>query len=136
MNLNTVTVAAESEMSFGDRVLYGLPVLLLGMGIVFLSLCALWLVIEVFHRIINRKPKEKQGTEPEIAPLPPDAIPKPIVEAAEKKAEAPVTDDGAVVAAITAAISAMLEEEAEEPVGFRVVSFRRSGNGRAWNSNQ
>ena len=35
-------------------------------------------------------------------------------------------DDGAVIAAITAAISMMLESEGKDPRGFRVVSFKRS----------
>ena len=38
------------------------------------------------------------------------------------------TDDGELIAAITAAISLMLESEGKDPRGFRVVSFRRSSS--------
>lgn len=50
--------------------------------------------------------------------------------------EIPDEDNEAVVAAITAAVSLILRDEAEEnetsPSGFRVVAFRRSGKGTPW----
>ncbi len=35
-------------------------------------------------------------------------------------------DDGALIAAITAAVSLVLEAEGKDPKGFRVVSFKRT----------
>lgn len=57
------------------------------------------------------------------------------VKIKKKPNELPVEEnDEEIVAAITAAISVMLEEEAEredrEPIKFRVVAFRRTNNRR------
>ncbi len=44
----------------------------------------------------------------------------------KKKPREHRTDDGAVIAAITAAVSMVLASEGKDPRGFRVVSFKRS----------
>ena len=66
--------------------------------------------------------------QPPVQPKAPEA-PAPVVQTVE--------DDGAVIAAITAAISAMLAAENGDSAyqgGFRVVSFKRSNRGTPWNS--
>ena len=45
----------------------------------------------------------------------------------------PTEDNGAIVAAITAALTAYFAESGEYSGGFRVVSFRKSQTGSAWN---
>ncbi len=94
-------------------------VTLLGMVAVFLVLSVLWLVIELMHRglslpeLIRSRRKKKKEPEPEA--------PEEKIAAGEE----PVTDDGALIAAITAAITAARAEEGID-TGFRVVAFRRA----------
>ena len=62
------------------------------------------------------------------------------VLAAEPEPTVVQTDDGELVAVITAAIAAYRSSEegltGEAAGGFRVVSFKRAAGGRAWNSNK
>ena len=46
---------------------------------------------------------------------------------------APVSDDGALIAAITAAIEAYRAEEGSANTAFRVVSFKRKSGRKSWN---
>ncbi|MBQ1982162.1 MAG: OadG family protein [Clostridia bacterium] len=121
----------------GARVSYALRMTLLGMVMIFAVLALLWLVIAVFRSLLG-------GNEPR-APKAPKEIKEPAVGAqiapAAPIAPAPAGDDPAVVAAITAAIAAMIDEDpvlrSQFPSGFRVVSFRKTtdkASGRtAWN---
>jgi len=102
----------------------GIQTFLLGMLTVFAVLSILWGCLEifryVFYTIPERKKAEENGEQPVSAPVAPVvAEPEPVV----------YSDDGEVVAAIIAAITAMRNEEAAEsgvaPTAFRVVSFRK-----------
>ena len=114
------------SMSFGDRVAYAGRMTLIGMLTIFLALSILWGALALFRVVLAAAQKRKaakadpapKGQEPTLAP-------------------APVLSDHShneqeIVAAITAAISAMLAEENGGTVqGFRVVSFRRTrGNAK------
>ena len=121
--------AIESErlttsMELSDRIGYALQRTLIGLIIVFGVLAVIWLVLSLFKVIFyqdpNKKTEEKKS-EPKPAPTP---APAPV-------AVQPVQDDGAVIAAIVAAISAMRNEEGITD-GFRVVSFKR-GTNKPWN---
>jgi len=114
------------------RLAYAGRMTVVGLGMVFAVLALLWLVLTVFFR----QKKEKPTAPKQEAPAP-VAPPAPVSETL-------VNDgvDGATVAAITAAISAMIESDpalkSQFAGGFRVVSFRRVGsraNGAkgAWN---
>ncbi len=100
---------------FGERAGEAGIVSLLGMGAIFGVLALLWGAIELFHvcvSAVEKKKAKKQAPieQPEPAPAQP---------------EEPASDDGALIAAITAAITAARAEEGNT-TGFRVVSFRRS----------
>ena len=120
----------ETEMTFGDRLSQAGMVTLEGLGRVFGVLALLWGVIELFHWIVKRSSKKKTAPTSSPAPVKP-AEPMQTVSV-------PVpdeSDDGELISAITAAVAAYLASEAggEYTGGFRVVSFRRIGNGSAWN---
>ena len=98
------------ELGFGETLLFGGQMLLLGMMAVFSVLCSIWLLLTVFKKVftnINSKPASAPKSE-EAVP-----IPAPVVN----------TADGEIVAAIAAAI-AMAESE-NNGLKFRVVSFRK-----------
>ena len=121
--------AIESErlttsMELSDRIGYALQRTLIGLIIVFGVLAVIWLVLSLFKVIFYKDPNKKteeKKSEPKPAPTP---APAPV-------AVQPVQDDGAVIAAIVAAISAMRNEEGITD-GFRVVSFKR-GTNKPWN---
>lgn len=100
---------------------------LLGMVMVFAVLGLLWTVLAIFKLAMAEKaPKVK-----EEKPLSSSA---PVAEE-----ELVVADDGELVAVIAAAIAAYRASEgmdASDASAFRVVSFRRAANGRAWNANR
>ena len=134
-NAQMILRSLAADMSFGERLSYAGRVLLIGMAAVFSVLALIWLVLVLARLVLAREPKETPAASaPAPVPTPaPAAKPAP----AETPAPAPAaTDDGEIVAAITAAITAYLAAEqgveAEEYTGgFRVVSFRRVGG--AWN---
>ena len=109
----------------------GIQTFLLGVLTVFSVLAILWGCLEAFHYFFytlpeQRKAEKKANGESEAPKAAPAPAPAPV---AQPTPVAPVTtDDGAVVAAIIAAITAMRNEEAADgiaPGAFRVVSFRR-----------
>ena len=105
-----------TAMSFGDRLAYAGRMTLIGMMTIFAALSILWLALALFRRALERgnAPKESKPAAPAAS------APAPVV------APAP-TNDGEIVAAITAAVSLMLADENGGRVpNFRVVSFRRS----------
>ncbi len=106
------------------RVLDGGAYALLGLLVVMLVLALIWGILAIFGAVLAPKSK-KSNVE--------------ALESRNERDDAVVTahsDDGETVAAISAAISVLLAEEAEREerpaVGFRVVSFKKT-NGRPWN---
>lgn len=120
--MNTVTLL--SGMNLGERFAYAGRMTLIGMATVFAALAILWGALALFRRALERgkAPKESKPAAP-AAPLVNAPVPAPAVQA---------TDNGELVAAITAAVSLMLAEENGGRVpNFRVVSFRRArGNSK------
>ena len=100
---------------FGERASEAGTVSLLGMLAIFGVLAILWGAIELFHLCISAAGKKKAKKQNQAEQPTP----------AEVSPTEPATDDGALVAAITAAIAAARTEEGNT-TGFRVVSFRRS----------
>jgi sodium pump decarboxylase gamma subunit len=116
---NTSALAADVKLdTFGEKAAYALENSLLGVLIVFAVLVLLSLVVKLVASILTSKEKKaKAPAEKAVAPAPaPAPVPAPTA----------ASNDGEIVAAITAAISLMLEAEGKDPHGFRVVSFRRS----------
>lgn len=135
LNITAIAATAEADTkvieSFSERLsLFG-EVTLLGMGTVFIVLAILWGLIALigfFFDLHNKKAaaknlaaKENAGSAAAEAPV------APVVEQLPSQQD----NNGALVAAITAAISAYIDtDETLKKTysgGFRVVSFRRSG---------
>lgn len=101
---------------------------LLGMGMIFAVLAILWAVLVLF-KFIFAKPAPKKKSEPVAPKAEPVVIPEPVVAPA-------ANNDAELIAVLTAAIVAYEASQGNEvaPDGFRVVSFRRTNGGKAWNS--
>ena len=105
--------------TFTDRLMYGLQTTLLGLGVVFSVLIILWAVLSVF-KLVFYKGNSKNDAAAE------EAIPAPVAEPVAEPELTPIyseQDDAEIVAAITAAISVMMDAP---QTSFRVVSFRRT----------
>ena len=100
----------DPDITFGEKMLIGGQVTLLGIGTVFAVLALLWGLVELLHLL--------------LAPKKAKAVPKPSPEA-EVPTPTTETDDREIVAAITAAIAAAT---GRAPSSFRVVSFKRANN--------
>lgn len=128
-----------ADMTFGERFEYAIQGTVTGMLMVFAVLGLLYGIVTLsrvfLYDIPNKKKarltpmKTAQKTDDEPKKVPENVI---IVH----DTEPPRTDDGELVAVITAAIAAMIESnddyKNEFAGGFRVVSFKRSTTG-AWN---
>ena len=117
--VNSGDLSPLDSMTLSDRVTVSLQTSLLGLGTVFAVLALLWGALVLFRVVfagIEKKSANAAGEAPAAA------VPTP-VEVVPSAAEG--SDDSEVVAAITAAISVMLDKPA---TSFRVVSFRRSGS--------
>ncbi len=115
-----------TSMELSDRISYALQKTLIGVIIVFGVLAIIWLVLSLFKFIFYKDPNKKtevRKAAPAPAPVPaPTPTPAPVAK---------TQDDGAIIAAIVAAISAMRQEQGIAD-GFRVVSFKR-GTNKPWN---
>ena len=123
---------ALAAINWGERASTAGTVTLMGMLIIFVVLAILWAAIEIMHALLTRgKKKEATPTSEKKANAAPGQADDGAIAAAIAAALAASEDEGATVAAITAAISAMRAEEGCDS-GFRVVSFKRVGraNGR------
>ena len=132
--LNMISLLTANGMPMADRLAYSLRMLIVGLGMVFVVLAILWGVLVLsrilLHDIPNRRREEEKG-EPRKAVEVVDLAPAP---APAPAAPAPAQADAALIAVITAAISAAMAEEGSAPAGgFRVVSFRRVSGNSAWN---
>lgn len=128
-----------------DGIAKAAEVTILGMLMIFSVLALLWGILAIFKLIfVGRTPKEatkkekkakaeKKAEKNAVAPEAPAEV-----APTEAPATAPQSaDDTELVAILTAAIAAYRENEGyigADINGFRVVSFKRAGAGRAWNS--
>lgn len=120
---------AEELATVGEKATTALQVFLLGLGTVFVVLIILYIVITLMGKIFYHDDKKKATKE---------AAPEPAAEAVALENAVPEqeTDDGELVAVITAAIAAFSEAGGGESVpGFRVVSFKRASTATPWNRN-
>ncbi|MBR4031366.1 MAG: OadG family protein [Clostridia bacterium] len=139
--LSTIVAFAEDKnldggkMTFAERLPYALQGTVTGLIMVFAVLALLWLVITISKVIFYDLPKKKASKAVENKSVAPPETPKVTVTAPQPAVAVSETDDGELIAVITAAVAAMIEsgEYKDEFVGgFRVVSFKRS-SGKAWN---
>ncbi|MBQ1230684.1 MAG: OadG family protein [Clostridia bacterium] len=124
MLFSLAATAEEGALSFGDRASQAGIVTLQGMLTIFLVLIILWGAIELMHSALHRK-KKKKKIKTFIEPSAAENPSKP----SEEQAFGTPEDDGAVIAAIVAAIRAMRGEEGNTGA-FRVVSFKRVDSAR------
>ena len=124
---------AEAEENLGgafssERLSMAGLMILQGVGMVFLVLAILWLVLLVFKKVFYKAPAKNPAPEKKAAPAPAVAPAPAAVPAV------PATDDGALVAAITAAVAAYIESDpalaSQFASGFRVVSFKPTAKNR------
>lgn len=124
---NETTPAAttgEQLLNMGDKTKFALENSLLGVMIVFSVLVLMFIIVKIVSSVMVGRKEKKEESMPSEAPAPAPAAtvaPTPVPAVA-------TVSDGELVAAITAAISLMLEAEGKDPRGFRVVSFRRSSS--------
>ena len=126
MNTSLMYALRVSGRTFAEDAKEAGTVTLLGMVAIFSVLALLWLLIELLHRSLTKAERTDEPKVQEARPV--ETVATPVANAAP---EAPA-DDGALIAAITAAISAAMDEDGYTG-GFRVVSFKRSSvrkNGR------
>ena len=111
-----------ADSSIFDRLALGGSTLLLGMVLVFAVLSIIFFALQIMRSVFTKKSaKAQEATKAsEVA----KSAEQPVAVAEEEipaEAEA-VADDGAIVAAIIAAISV---HTGKAPDGFRVVSFKK-----------
>lgn len=117
IDLSTADVTKPIE-NMTDRLSAAGQTLVLGVLAVFSVLAILWLVLEISGRFFKQsKNKTDIPTEPKPAP----AV-QPTAQQINVQTATP-QNDAEIVAAITAAISVMLDKPQTE---FRVVSFRQA----------
>lgn len=117
-------------MPFGERAMEALKVSLLGIGAVFGVLALIFAILTLFRVVFTKKPAPKKANVE--APAAKTPVQKPTAPAPVSAPSA----DNSVIAAISAAVAMMLEDECKANGttynGFRIVSVRRSDKGRSW----
>lgn len=98
---------------FGDALIFGGAILLIGMLTIFSVLCILWLFLVIFKLVFHDIPK-KRSEKKALAPA----------AESETSSEIAVSDDGELIAVISAAIA--MAESDDSGTKFRVVSFKRT----------
>ena len=114
--------------TFEDKLALAGEMLLRGVGTVFLVLIVLWGIIAIFGLISGGKAK-KNAKPNEILN---DELPENS-EADETVGE--VSDDGELIAAICAAITAYRESEGLSALHYKVVSYQRKSGKKNWTGN-
>ncbi len=124
------TEKAEAEEDLGgpfsaERLSMAGLMILQGVGMVFLVLAILWLVLLVFKKIFYKDPDQQnnKSAKQDKAPM--------------ESSSVATSDNDALVAAITAAVSAYIDSDpalsTQFAEGFRVVSFKKKSGKSSWN---
>ncbi|MBQ9920749.1 MAG: OadG family protein [Clostridia bacterium] len=112
---NVGKMILASDANALEKAIFGLKILLMGLGTVFSVLIFLWLVLTVF-RVVFVKSNVAKPTKPQPAPKPMIApTAKVVAEAAE--------DDTELIAVLMAAICAA--SGTSDPSKLRIVSYKR-----------
>ena len=98
-------IELTANATAGEILLFGLKISFLGIGTVFLVLIILWLILEVFRIVFEKKPEKEKNIS------------------ADKITETVYADDSELVAVILAAIFA--SDNTVNPSNLRIVSFKR-----------
>lgn len=111
--------AAAVERTFADNLGLAGQMTLQGLGTVFLVLAILWGAMTLFKLLLHDLPAKRKAKAAAKAETetPAQTEPEPVAQ----------TDDGALIAVITAAVAASRADAGEpNPSGFRVVSFKKT----------
>ena len=112
---------AEQYSTVGERAFLSITMTLVGIFIVVFVLVLLSFVVSLMSRLINgRREEPAQAVSVEI---PETREPGPQVTANETSAEP--EEDGALVAAISAAVSCILSDSDQPSAGFKIRRIRR-----------
>lgn len=119
-------------LTLGEKFALSGEMLLRGMGTVFMVLIILWGILVIFGKIFAGTGKMTAEQKPENVQNAQNAQDTP----SNNKPEVTVTsDDGALIAAITAAIEAYRNENGTGNTAFHVVSFRQKKSAGGWMGN-
>ena len=131
--MSYLPIYLDAGLSLAEKFSLSGEMLLRGMGTVFMVLVILWGCLSLFKVFsAPEKPAKTPAPKPEAKPAPavsekkPEAAPAPVEEVPAQ------TDDGAVIAAICAAIEAYRAEEGLSGLPYRVVSFKRKNGRKSW----
>ena len=110
-----------------ERLAYGGKMTLLGMLMIFAVLGLLWGVLALFKVIfVPKTQKSTKQSEPKVV--------EPVkAEPVKQESISAPAEDLTLIAVLTAAVAAYREAEHENGT-FRVVSFRKASDARAWNT--
>ncbi len=129
LELNNVTLAANSNVNFADSIPQPLLNILVGLGIVFAALIVIAGVISILKYITNLGTGNSNQTLNNKA----NVISAPVSSAADAVYGKNLVNDSELVAVITAAIMASMGDEAPAD-GLVVRSIRRVNNKRWQNA--
>lgn len=137
LSASGVSQSMDTETPIAERLALGGEVMLLGLGTVFAVLLILWGVLVlfriVFYTIPNKRKAEADAKQQALNEADYAADAETELSYDEPEEADAVVDDGEIVAAITAAITAYRAAQESEAVAdaqsprFRVVSFRKIG---------
>lgn len=122
------SLIGEPVLTMEEKLSLSGEMLLKGLGTVFMVLVILWAILSIMGKIFGAQ-QNKTAAPKKTAPKE-----EPKVEPAPAVPAAPVSDDGALIAAITAAIEAYRAGEGSGNLPFRVVSFKRKNGSNGWNT--
>ena len=111
-------------MTIGEKLSLAGSMIIRGLGTVFLVLVILMAVIVIFGAVakLSQEKKDKKPAPADTKQAAPVAAPAETV---------PASDDGAIVAAIMAAIEVFRAEEGLPAGSYRVVSFKKRATRRS-----
>ena len=116
-----------ADISYGEKILNGLTVVVVGIAGVFSVLAIIWGVLALFKVFFYDIPEKKKAAKIK-AQAPVEAAPAATEEPAVEEA-----DDTQLIAVITAAIAAYTADSTGASLPFRVVSYKRVRGANGWN---
>lgn len=128
----------NNGMSISEKLSFSGRMLLMGMGTVFAVLLIIWGVLSLFRVFMYDVPNKRKAAKAakEAAKTPVVPVVEEVPVAVAEPETVPAEDDKAIIAVITAAISAYRSAESggtAYALPFRVVSYKRKKSGTAWN---
>jgi sodium pump decarboxylase gamma subunit len=112
---------AEQYSTIGERAFLSITMTIVGIIIVVVVLVVLSFVVSLMSRLINGK---KVEPAPVIQAAEPEPTEADMQVTADETAAEPA-DDGALIAAISAAVSCMLADSDQPSAGFKIRRIRR-----------